>query len=1036
MHVYLCEAPRALVITGNVSQVSSQGFALVVSAANSSQDGNRNGASTRSAAKVAVKLVDLEEVPITSMKRLTQTAAAGCLGIMNAGSDIFLACVTASSEVGAIRPREVVMRIGSVSFFCINKSLWDNTVVSESSPDHFNESSGPNTSEVQSSIYTHPCAGLQKYMSGGTFYYAKDRTFDLSTRLDARLAATNDVARAEQPHGLSEYDSRFVWNTYMLESLIEYRSRLVEEERGNFDAGGFLMCAIQGYVGVQYLSGYRSALSSDKSRAQNSVAVISRLSWKRAGTRFNARGIDDDGNVANFVESELIFCHDGITYSHVQLRGSVPLFWEQAGMQAINTKIQITRPQVASQLAFDRHFAELISHYSHVHALNLLGTRDIETVLTAAYSDHMEQTSAETVHVLPPDESLANGAADMKGDRDALVLQGDDDRVALSNFDFHSTSRAVGGIDGVRGQLKNFTAIQAKTASFGFTIIDREGHIRMRQLGVFRTNCLDCLDRTNVVQDFLSQFALDAFLSRASAANSDTFVGFANPSHHIWSAFRSLWGYNGDALSRIYAGTGALNTSFTKTGKKTLGGMLSNAVKSAARTYINNFQDKDKQNVIDMLLGLMANQQPVKIVDVVHDAVEEELLSRLDEFSTTIEISIFTGTWNLNARPPGDALDTWLFPDPRASPDVYVIGFQEIVELTPQQILMTDPTKKKVWEGAILDAFARRSSAEKAPRYVLIRSEQLVGTALIVLVKEDLLPALRGVEAATKKTGLKGMSGNKGGVGVRLTCYDSSICFVTAHFAAGHSNVEERNADYWTISQGLVFTRGKSIPLHDLVIWLGDFNYRIDLPNEHARQLAANDDYDALYAHDQLATSRDNGSVFPGYEEGPLLFRPTYKYDNGRDTYDSSEKQRVPAWTDRVLYRPDNLKQRAYGRAELKASDHRPVFALFSGEVRSIDHAKRMRLYDELLECKAPERKRPIALSAPLRPLDVGDPGLPYPSSNDYHWWDDSASSEDDEAEPTQSRRAPLLRPAGERGMTSAARRPPPARPARYIEDK
>ena len=37
------------------------------------------------------------------------------------------------------------------------------------------------------------------------------------------------------------------------------------------------------------------------------VSLISRLSWKRAGTRFNTRGVDDDGNVANFVEVSLGF---------------------------------------------------------------------------------------------------------------------------------------------------------------------------------------------------------------------------------------------------------------------------------------------------------------------------------------------------------------------------------------------------------------------------------------------------------------------------------------------------------------------------------------------------------------------------------------------------------------------------------------------------------------------------------------------------------------------------------------------------------
>jgi len=73
------------------------------------------------------------------------------------------------------------------------------------------------------------------------------------------------------------------------------------------------------------------------------------------------------------------------------------------------------------------------------------------------------------------------------------------------------------------------------------------------------------LDRTNFVQDILSRVTLEQYLLlvRREWIHSNT----------LWSHHRELWAENGDALSRIYAGTGALNTSFTRSGKRTLAGM-------------------------------------------------------------------------------------------------------------------------------------------------------------------------------------------------------------------------------------------------------------------------------------------------------------------------------------------------------------------------------------------------------------------------------------------------------------------------------
>ncbi|TKY85699.1 hypothetical protein EX895_005239 [Sporisorium graminicola] len=1013
MHVYLQDAPRVIALvsddieTSHTAQfpekppsatailVSTQATQTAAASDKTAALAGSTAANAPSAAKAVVEVVKEHEIDGLALQRLTTKSIHGCLGLINVGQDLFVAVVTAAQEVGAIRPGETVMRITGVSFFCVNRSTWDDMLISDapgSQPETY-DSYGPGHegAVTQPSVYEHPCTSLKKLLSTGTFYFAQGGTFDLSTRLDKRLAAATRL----QEHDISQYDGRFVWNNYMIEPLISFRDRLERADRIRIDQGCFLLLAIQGFVGAfavplsstgaATISAGAASLTTDPV-STGTLALISRLSWKRAGTRFNTRGVDDDGNVANFVETETLFSDGNVTFTYVQVRGSVPLFWEQQGLQAFNAKIQITRSRGASQPAFDRHFADLISHYSRVHAINLLGTRDAETVLTSAYAEHMRHSTAENIAVPPTDESTSS-----RGD---FVADDGSERIGLTNFDFHTVSRNTGGIDGVRSELRYLGPVQLKRKAFGYSLIDTAtGQVLRRQKGIFRINCLDCLDRTNVVEDMLSRSMLDTFFD--AAANRDpAYQAFQDPNHPLWVSHRVLWAENGDALSKIYAGTGALNSSFTRSGKKTLGGLLSDAAKSAGRMYINNFQDKSKQNVIDALLGNMANQKPVTVFDPVLDSVTAELNSRVDEYSSSRDISIFAGTYNLNGKAPGESLIPWLFPDGEdQESDIFVIAFQEIVQLTPQQILMTDPDKIRIWEAKIMETIARRRSARS--RYILLRSEQLVGTALVILIKQELVNDVRLVEAATRKTGLKGMSGNKGGVAIRMDYYDTSICFVTAHFAAGHSAWEERNADYWTITRGLSFARGKTISHHDHVIWLGDFNYRIDLTNDAVRSMAARQDLAGLYARDQLRRSKDAGEVFPGYEEGPITFAPTYKYDNGSDQYDSSEKQRIPAWTDRILYRGLGLRQLSYSRAELRTSDHRPVYAAFVGPVRIVDQPKREAIRKELLQ----EKKVTNGLAGGGG--DVSDSGsddesLPDPSDAHQQWWNQEQSGEED----------------------------------------
>jgi len=902
--------------------------------------------------QAVVEFLRKDEIDLANVIRLTSRVVKGCLGLISIEDDVFLALVTSATEVGNTRPSgkktESVARIHEVSFYSLTSSTWDDLaavsegMIGQDGVDPINrEPYAP--AGAAPPVFEHPCMPLTKILSSGSFYYAFDSPWDLSSRLAVRLSRDPMSAR-----DVGTFDERFVWNEYIVRSLLDFRERLDAHEREDLDSCQFIILAIQGYVGMFTMA--LPAPPTSGSPTMASLALVSRLGWKRAGTRFNTRGVDDDGNTANFVETEMVFSTDQHCVSYVQVRGSVPLFWEQQGLQTFGQRIQITRPN-ASQPAFERHFAQLMEEYGSIHAINLLGAKENEASLTSAYGRHLQ---------------IARGAIG--------------DQLSITHYDFHDAVK-IGGHDGVIRELSHLESIVEHVDAFGFSMCDAvSDDIVTDQKGIFRTNCLDCLDRTNFVQDILSRETLEQYLLlvRREWIHSNA----------LWSNHRELWAENGDALSRIYAGTGAINTSFTRSGKRTLAGVLSDATKSISRAYINNFQDKGKQVAIDMFLGNMNNQRPVTIFDPIHDSVREVLVQRLPEYSTTKQCTIFAGTWNLNGRPPSESLLPWLFPrEDSIDPDMLVIGFQEIVPLTAQQIIQTDPETRRIWENKIIETLDRRPN--KTCNYVLLRSEQLVGTALMVLTKEDLTAIIRNVEATTRKTGLRGMSGNKGAVGIRLEYHDTSFCFLTAHLAAGHSNIEERNADYRTITNGLHFQKGKTISSHDNIIWVADTNYRVDLDYKTAKALAEMDDLDSLFVVDQLRQAMDIGTAFAGYTEGPLLFRPTYRYDAGTDHYDTSEKMRVPAWTDRILYRGNHLDLSVYSRAELRGSDHKPVFAFFRVKILVIDAVKRATLSRLLLEnitSKAPGEKSDEKLAALVMPFN--HMGFPSPSSDEVAWWD------------------------------------------------
>lgn len=182
---------------------------------------------------------------------------------------------------------------------------------------------------------------MKKYLESGGFFYAQDTKWDISTR----MGETNwlQAERGQAAHPLETLDERFVWNSNLLSPFMAFRSALPLAQRDQLDEQALLIPVIQGFVGSTPVS--TGGWPDEGKPEVAALGMISRLSWKRAGARFRTRGIDDDGQVANFVETEVILATSSVTYSWVIVRGSVPLFWQQPsqGLGTLQQKVEITR---------------------------------------------------------------------------------------------------------------------------------------------------------------------------------------------------------------------------------------------------------------------------------------------------------------------------------------------------------------------------------------------------------------------------------------------------------------------------------------------------------------------------------------------------------------------------------------------------------------------------------------------------------------------------------------------------------------------
>uniref|UniRef100_A0A665W5W6 Phosphatidylinositol 4,5-bisphosphate 5-phosphatase A n=1 Tax=Echeneis naucrates TaxID=173247 RepID=A0A665W5W6_ECHNA len=280
-------------------------------------------------------------------------------------------------------------------------------------------------------------------------------------------------------------------------------------------------------------------------------------------------------------------------------------------------------------------------------------------------------------------------------------------------------------------------------------------------------------------------------------------------------------------------------------------------------------------------------------------------------------------TWNVgSATPPDDITSLLGLNVGDGNTDMYIIGLQEVNSMINKRlkdVLFTDQ-----WSEVCMERLSPFG-------YVLVTSQRMQGLLLMVFAKYFHLPFLRGVQTETTRTGLGGYWGNKGGVSARMSVFGHTICFLNCHLPAHMENSEQRMEDFECILQQQQFEGQAATGVldHDVVFWFGDLNFRIDdLDMQVVKSAIDNNKFPMLWEKDQLNMAKDSETVLEGFQEGPLKFAPTYKFDVGTNTYDTSGKKRKPAWTDRILW---HLRATAPAGAALSAGKRGSISGLTSG---------------------------------------------------------------------------------------------------------
>eukprot|EP00835_Amoeboradix_gromovi_P004001 NODE_289_length_11662_cov_0.555133.p2 type:complete len:763 gc:universal NODE_289_length_11662_cov_0.555133:2580-292(-) len=382
------------------------------------------------------------------------------------------------------------------------------------------------------------------------FYFSY--SYNLSQTIQYNILNAEDSSY--YPPISREWNEMFVWNQYLL-SFVD----------GMNDT--FYTKVIYGFVDSSKIDIFGNPIF---------VTLIGRRSKRFAGTRFLKRGITNEGEVANEVETEQIVIQanhvlpnppPSIT-SYVVHRGSIPLFWTQENLYAPKPDIKMVKIDPFYR-ASCKHFEDLFKRYNKpILVWNLVKSK--ERFPRESYLSDEFESFIKYINTL------------LKGDF-----------IRYIHFDL---SRANKSDQSVISILESMALRSINETDYFVHINGKSVKI---QSGIIRVSCIDCLDRTNAAQFFIGKTALGHQLHELNII----FKPYIHFDNAVFKLLSEMYKYLGDIIALQYGGSQLVNTVATYTHKSDWQTHSKDLIESIKRYYNNSFTDVDKQNSINTFLG-------------------------------------------------------------------------------------------------------------------------------------------------------------------------------------------------------------------------------------------------------------------------------------------------------------------------------------------------------------------------------------------------------------------------------------------------